>query len=130
MGEEDRIGTKPRTGIVNLERRKHPRFSVNLPIEYYRIAPDGSFTGRARNASEGGLLVYFPEAIEVGEYLKMKVYFSSEERLNVMEILTQVTWTDFHVGNNWGDYRSGVKFIDISPEDLERFRSFLQNLSE
>ena len=27
--------TKPRTGVVNFERRKYPRFSVDLPLEYY-----------------------------------------------------------------------------------------------
>ena len=50
--------TRLRYGTADLERRKHPRFNVDLPIEY---SPAGIFVkhGRAINASEGGLLLYF-----------------------------------------------------------------------
>ena len=65
-GEKD---TKPRTGIVNIERRIYPRFSVNLPIEYYRIDSSISHTGRGLNISEGGLLIYFPEEMDLSQYL-------------------------------------------------------------
>ncbi len=30
--------------------------------------------------------------------------------------ITEVGWTDIHLGETWGNYRFGVKFIDISPE--------------
>ncbi len=29
---------QPRHGTVNFEKRKHPRFSVDLPLEYYIIS--------------------------------------------------------------------------------------------
>jgi len=32
-GQENR----PRHKTVNLEKRKHPRFSVDLPVEYYKL---------------------------------------------------------------------------------------------
>ena len=45
-------------GTSNLERRKHPRFNVDLPIEY---SPTGIFVkhGRAVNASEGWSFLSF-----------------------------------------------------------------------
>jgi len=37
---------------------------------------------------------------------------------------------DIHLGKEWGDYRCGVKFIDISSDDLSKFKNFLKSLSE
>ena len=130
MEKEEKTETRPRAGIVNLEKRKHPRFSVDLPIEYHRMTSPTQLAGRAENASEGGLLVYLPEQVEIGQYLKIKIFFASGSRLDTIELSTEVVWTDFHPGKNWGDYRSGVKFLDISPEDLEKFGGFLKSLSE
>jgi len=123
-------GTRPRVGIVNFEKRGHPRFKVDLPIEYYQINSSTMQTGRAMNASEGGLLVYLPEKMEIGQYLQLKLYFVSGSELNTIEMLTEVVWRDIHLGKNWEDYRSGVKFVDISPTDLNRLKDFLMSLSK
>ena len=122
--------TKPRIGIVNLERRSHPRFTVDLPIEYYQTNSPLSHTGRAINVSEGGLLVYLPENIEIGQHLRMKLFFSLGSGLNTIEILAEIVWKDIHLERDWGDYRSGVRFIDISSDDLNRLKNFLRTLSE
>jgi hypothetical protein len=37
---------KPRTGVINFEKRKYPWFSVDLPIEYSRIDSPISHTGQ------------------------------------------------------------------------------------
>ncbi len=123
-------GIRPRVGIVNFEKRGHPRFKVDLPIEYYQINSSTMQTGRVMNASEGGLLVYLPEKMEIGQYLQLKLYFVSGSELNTIEMLTEVVWRDIHLGKNWEDYRSGVKFVDISPTDLNRLKDFLMSLSK
>ena len=120
---------KPRVGIVNFEKRGHPRFNVDLPIEYYQINSPIIQTGRAINASEGGLLVYLPEKMEIGQHLRLKLFFVSGSELNTIEMLTEVVWRDIHLGKNGGDYRSGVKFVDISTKDLNRLKDFLVSLS-
>lgn len=122
--------TKSHVGVANLERRRHPRFSIDLPIEYHLIPSSLSHTGRALNASEGGLLVYLSQQIEIGQHLKIKLFFASGSHLNSIEILTEVVWVDIHLGKDWGDYRCGVKFMEISQEDLNRLKFFLRSLSE
>jgi c-di-GMP-binding flagellar brake protein YcgR len=122
--------TKSHVGVANLERRRHPRFSIELPIEYHLISSSISHTGRALNASEGGLLVYLSQPIEIGQRLKMKLFFASGSDLNSIEVLAEVVWMDIHLGKDWGDYRCGVKLMEISPEDLNRLKSFLRSLSE
>ncbi len=122
--------TKSRVGVVNLERRRNPRFSIDLPIEYQLIPPTFSDTGRVLNASEGGLLVYLPQQIEIGQHLKIKLFFASGPHLNSIEVVAEVVWIDIHLGKEWGDYRCGVKFIDISSDDLTQLKKFLKSLLE
>jgi c-di-GMP-binding flagellar brake protein YcgR len=121
---------KPRIGIVNIERRKYPRFSIDLPIEYYPVLSSGTHTGRTINASEGGLLVYLPQKMEIGQHLRLKLFFHSGSNMNTIEMTGEVVWIDIHLETNWGDYRTGLKFIDISPEDLKRLQDFLMSLSK
>jgi len=128
MKKEEK-GAKPRYGTVNFEKRRHPRFNVDLPFEYARS--DSVINhGEALNASEGGLLVYFPEKIEVGQNLSLKLFFSSGFGFNPIEALVKVVWIDVYLAEDWEDYRAGVMFVDISPGDLEKLRIFLGSLSE
>jgi c-di-GMP-binding flagellar brake protein YcgR len=120
--------TKPRTGVVNFERRKYPRFSVDLPIEYSRIDSPIRHAGRGLNISEGGLLIYFPEKMDLSQYLRLKLFLPLGSELNAIEVLGEVAWMDIHLGEGWGDYRCGVRFIDISPEDVTNLKNFLRNL--
>ena len=120
----------PRYGTVNLERRKHPRFSVDLPIEYCQIDSSIGYPGKALNISEGGLLIYFPEQMDMGQYIRLKLFLSSGSELNTIEVLAEVVWMDMQIGEVWGDYRCGVSFIDISPEDMTKMKLFLGSLLE
>ncbi len=119
---------KPRYGTVNFEKRKHPRFNIDLPVEYYQIDSTTHHDGRAINASEGGLFLYLPEQMEMGQYLRMKLFFTSGSAMNAIEMVVGVVWKDIHVGTDWGSYRCGVKFVDISPEDMSKLKNFLKSL--
>ena len=126
--EKEKKEPKRRIGILDLERRKYPRFKINLPLDYYRVDTPTRQTGRTENASEGGLEIYFPEKMQIGERLKLRLYFSSSESdLKAIEVLAEVVWIDILAGD--GEYRSGVKFVDISPEDLTRLKDFLESLT-
>jgi len=130
MTEENREEeTKPRYGTLNLERRKHPRFSVDLPIEYYQNDSSSNHTGHAFDASDEGCLLYLTEQVEIGQHLRVKLFFTSGSDLNTIETLAEVAWIDIYLGEVWGDYRYGVKFIDISPEDMTKLKNFLRSLS-
>lgn len=120
---------KARIGIVNIEKRKYPRFSIELPIEYQRIDFPITQKGEMVNASEGGLLVYLPEKMQLGQALKLKLFFNQGIKLNTIDVMAEVVWIDMHFGKDWGDYRMGLKFIDISPEDQKRLRDFFLSLS-
>ncbi len=127
MGAEEKK-VKPRYGTVNFEKRKHPRFSVDLPVEYSRtdLAVE---QGRAMNASQGGLLLYLPERMGMGHHLTLKLFFTMGSELNTIETVVEVVWVDIHLDKERGDYRTGVRFVQISEEDVNRLQEFLKSLS-
>jgi len=75
---------------------------VDLPIEYYRIDSSTGTPGRALDISEGGLLIYFPEKIEIGQRLRLRLFFSMGSELNTIELLSEVAWVEMRIGEDWG----------------------------
>jgi hypothetical protein len=109
------------------EKRKYPRFNVNLPIKYSRTNLFFKY-GQAINASEGGLLVSFAEKMEIGQHLALKLFFPSRSELNIIETIVQVVWMGIHLRKDWTwDYRTGVRFEDISPGNMSIFKNFLMS---
>jgi c-di-GMP-binding flagellar brake protein YcgR len=127
--ETEEKEAKPRYGIANLERRKYRRFPIRLPVEYYRADLPINQTGQALDASEGGLQILFPEQMEIGQNLNLKLFFSSGSELNTIEMLAEVVWINTQLGEGEKHYRSGVRFINISLEDMTKLKNFLANLS-
>jgi c-di-GMP-binding flagellar brake protein YcgR len=112
---------------VNFERRKHPRFSINLPVEYWKINRSTSALSRTGDISEGGLLLYISEPIQVGQELNLKLFFKSDLGFKSIESRVQVAWTDFCFEKESG-CRVGLNFVKISGEDMKKLKIFLNNL--
>jgi len=113
---------------VNFESRSQPRFSVTLPIEYWPVDSFKSHTGRTGNVSENGLLIYVPEQIKIGKNLRLKIFFSLNPSMDFIEALVEVVWKDSYSRKD-RDYRIGTKYIGISPEDMNKLKNFLNNLT-
>ena len=115
---------KPRYGIANFERRTYRRFPMRLPIEYYRANSPANRTGHSLDASEGGLQILFPEQVEVGQNLSVKVFFSTDSGLNTIEMVVEVVWIKTQLAEGERHYRTGVRFTSISPEDMTKLKEF------
>jgi c-di-GMP-binding flagellar brake protein YcgR len=121
---------KIRYGVANLERRRSPRFPIRLAIEYSKADSAINQTGQALDASEDGIQILLPEQMEIGQKLNMKLFFSSGSGLNSIEVLAEVVWINTQLGEGEKLYRSGVRFINISPEGMTKLKNFLASLSE
>jgi hypothetical protein len=106
------------------ERRTHPRFLVELPVEYRRNTDSRLRPGHTENFSEEGLMVLVSEQIEMGESLAMKIYFSAASGLVTIAATVKVIWADMAPKEN-GYYRFGMSYVDISPADRESLKGFL-----
>jgi hypothetical protein len=115
---------------LDSEKRKCPRFNVDLPIKYSRTNVLFKYA-RAVNASEGGLLLHLPEELGVGQQLALKLFFHSYSDLNIIETVVQVVWMDVRLRKDWTwDYQTGVRFVNISSEDMVILRNFLTDLAQ
>jgi c-di-GMP-binding flagellar brake protein YcgR len=112
---------------IDSERRRHPRFPAAFPIEYWKTNDLKSRPSRALNVSEGGLLIHLSEQLEIGQKLRLNLFIGSRADLNPIEALVQVVWKDIHLGEE-SDYRTGVKFVDISWRDMDELKNFLNTL--
>ena len=79
----------------HLERRKRPRFLYALPIEYWRINSSKRRPGHSVNIGECGLMVSLSEQIEVGEKLKVKIFFIDGPDLNSIEATVKIICLSF-----------------------------------
>ena len=125
-GEGDR---KSSHWTWNPEKRRHPRYCIDLPIEYTRrdlvVRHD-----RVIDASESGLSARFSERMEIGQYLRIKLFFPSRPAFNFIELVTQVVWMDVDPRKDRGGCRIGVRYVDISIDDLRNLKNFLGSLGE
>jgi len=116
------------TGIVKVdfERRRHPRFPLDLPIEYWQTEKFKSRPGRTIDVSEGGLLLHLAEPLEIGQVVGLTIFITFGPDLNSIEALVQVevVWKDIHLGKE-GHYRVGVKIVAISAEDMGKLKNLL-----
>lgn len=116
-------------GLVNFERRRYPRFSIDLPIEYYLLPSPEKRQARVSNISEGGIMIYVPEKLAIEQQLQVKIFFPTEPNLTTMEVIGEVVWIDLCLEEG-NEYRSGLKFIEVSPDDLKRLKNFLHDLAK
>ena len=118
------ISIDPNFSVAFVQRRRCPRFSAALPIEYWRLNGSKSGPGHSINIGEGGLMVSLPEQIEVGERLRVKLFFSSGPDLDSIEAVVRVVWSNINAVKE-GYYRHGLNFVDISRAAIKRVRRFL-----
>ena len=113
-----------------LEKRRYPRFDIDLPIKYSRANLFFKYA-RAVNASEGGLLLHLPEELGVGQQLLLKLFFPSCPDLDAIETMVQVVWMDVRLRKDWAcDYQTGVRFVNISPQNVAVLKNFLTDHSQ
>lgn len=117
-------------GVLAIEKRKHPRFSVELPLDYSRVEGKGTYGGMVANASEGGLLVYLPESIEIGTLLKIELFYVKGLELDTIKAVVKVVWSDMAARESWGEHRYGVKFEYIDEKDFLRLTALLKEVGK
>jgi len=120
--------SQTKMGVLSIEKRKYPRFSVELPLNYSRVESKEILGGMVANASEGGLLVYLPERMEIGAFLKIEIFYVRGLELDTIQSVAKVVWCDLASRENWGEHRYGLQFQYIDQKDLSRLTTLLKEV--
>ncbi len=109
------------------EKRKHFRLSLRLPMEY--SFPQSSHLRLAYmvDIGEGGLLMYTPENLDVGQNLSFTFYYDSAAGVDYIQTPGEVIRVD-RSGISGREYRCAVRFSDLPADFLKKFRKFLNSL--
>jgi c-di-GMP-binding flagellar brake protein YcgR len=122
--------SQTKMGVLSIEKRKYPRFSVELPLNYSRTEGKGTLGGMVANASEGGLLVYLPERIEIGALLKIEIFYVRGLELDTIKAVAKIVWCDLAARESWGEHRYGLQFQYIDQKDFTRLATLLKDVGK
>ncbi len=122
--------TLARKRVSAIDKRKHPRWFVELPLDYSRKGKKTDFGGIVKNASEGGILVYLPEKIDVGELLKVEIYFAKGLELQTVQGLAKIVWADLAARETWREHRYGLEFHSMPEGTIQKLRNLLKEVEE
>ncbi|MBW2123448.1 MAG: PilZ domain-containing protein, partial [Deltaproteobacteria bacterium] len=88
----------------------------------------GVSTGLTSNASEGGIMAFMGERVEVGTALNVTLVFRLGFSLASMEAPSVVVWREDVWKEYLGSYRYGLRFLGLDPANLRRLRRLFGNL--
>ena len=123
-------GSEPKKGVFVIEKRRNPRFNVELPLDYSPINEKENYHGTVANANDGGILAYLPERLELGDLFKIKIFFAKELELNTIEAIAKIVWVDSAARKSAGEYRYGLQLQSFYKGDIHKFRSLLKEVEK
>jgi hypothetical protein len=115
-------------GVVAIERRKHPRFNLELPLDYFRIDVKENYGGIVANASELGILVYLPEKMEMETTLSIEIFYAKGLELDSIKAIAKVVWADLAARKTWGEHRYGLQFQSIDKQNFNKLKNLLKDV--
>jgi len=107
----------------NREKRSHPRFAVDLPLEYQETGDSCLRGGIVTDVSKEGFLMETVRDIPVGTELNVTVLFPKGYELANFKVLTKIVRKNPHSkedskGNRyWEGYQYGLQFTQYLEEN-------------
>ena len=114
-------------GIAILERRREPRLRVELPFDYSRIVEREDHGGTLADANEGGLQVYIPEKLQIGDLFKIRIFAPTNSEVETIQAIAKVVWANRTKGK-FGKYRYGLQLQSFYKGDLNKYKTLLSGV--
>lgn len=126
----NRPASERKLGVLAVEKRRHPRYSVEFPLDYARVEEKETYGGMVANVSEGGLLVYLPQRMEIGTVLKIEILYVQGLEFSTIKAIAKIVWSDLAAKESWGEYRYGLQFLQIEENDFARLINLLKEIGK
>ena len=101
-----------------VERRRHPRSKLNLPVEVHAEGSDTPIHFTTSDLSLGGCYIESMYPFPVGTSLELKLQVS-----DTLLILAKVVTADPQFGN-------GIQFVRMLPEDRDALSHYLGSVAK
>ena len=101
------------------ERRKHPRFTVSVPVEVHAEGSDTPIRCTTSDLSLGGCYIESMYPIPVDTAVELKLQIVEETLIIFAKVVTSFP----QVGN-------GFRFVKILPEDRAALSAFLDSVAK
>ncbi len=122
------VGTGEGTNLPSdFDRRKHPRYLVEIPLDYTGVDEERVSTGLTANASEGGIMTFIGERVDVGTVLNLTLFFRLGFTFTAMETRSVIVWRDDLWREYLDNYKYGMRFLKVKSRELEKLRELLRN---
>jgi c-di-GMP-binding flagellar brake protein YcgR len=102
---------------MTTERRKHPRFKVNVPVEVHTDASETPLRASTSDISLGGCYIESMYPFQVGTPLELKLQVA-----DTLLVAARVVTCDPQFGN-------GIEFVRMLPEDRAELSKFLDRVA-
>lgn len=99
------------TGGSEAERRRWPRYSLDVPIKVRVKSSNGLSSycfGRGNDISEGGMAIHIPHEIKPGQTVNLVLILPYSEKNIECEAVVR----------SRSSYRYGVEFLNLKPQDF------------
>jgi hypothetical protein len=112
------------------ERRQHPRFSVKLPLDFWRT-PDVVQGGVVTDMSEIGLGIRSIHEIQISAELKIRVYLprfylsKGGYSFDSIEGTGRIIWRTAHREQDWEGYRYGMYIMEMASDSRDRLMKYI-----
>jgi hypothetical protein len=114
-------------GIAIFERRRQPRRRVELSFDYSRLVDREDHGGTLADANEGGLQVYLPEKLQIGDLFKIKIFAPVNSEVETIQAIAKVVWASRTKGRS-GKYRYGLQLQSFYKGDLNKYKALLNGV--
>jgi hypothetical protein len=74
-------------------------------------------------------LLYSSEKMEVGQQLRLKLFFPLGSEPTSIEALAELVWVAPSSDEKWGRYSCGVKFLQLNQKDETKLVEFSKTIS-
>lgn len=118
-------------GLMRLEKRKSARNTFSLPIRFKIFQLDRlesdirdkslNHQGDVQDLSLGGVQVVSPSVLKAGDLLELELEVPGKGALRTV---ARIAWSRLDDASKEGEYRSGIEFLPVYEEDLEKLKDY------
>jgi hypothetical protein len=113
-------------GYGHRDKRKHPRFCMDWPLEYRMMDGPHAYGGLVVDGSEVGLRIHSIKNLPIGTKLRIAVIFPKGFQMTNFDVLAEIVWKDLFYEEDHNGYQYGLRFVHINEEDLVKLKQLLK----